>query len=98
MATQIMGQAAWDNQAGYIRLVWDDVTLDITGIVFANGSTRPRRVQVWDFQRNRYAVDEVLAPGTPETTIPAPAQLRFVQDTDGSLSIDPRWSLRTGWA
>lgn len=100
MALQRIGQAAWDNNRGYVDIEYDDATLatgsvDVTRIFYANASARARYIEVYDTQRNRVIFSDTLTPGLPEQAVSLRAgQAALVADAEGSLSMD-RWSLRT---
>lgn len=86
------------NRAGYVDYVYDDATLDVTQIIYANGDTRARVVEVYRMPQNTLAIPpRTLAPGTPETTVAAPNNVRMVADAEGSLSLD-QWRVQTRYA
>lgn len=93
MAIQRLRNASWATGQGYIDITYDDATLDVTQIIYANGDTRPRLVEVYRMPQDTVVLTQTLAPGTPETIVPAPNNLTLVADAEGSLSLD-RWRVQ----
>jgi hypothetical protein len=94
MAQQTIRQASWANDSGYVDIAYEDTTNDVVSIIYANGDTRPQIVEVFRMPQNNLAQTFTIASGTPETTTPAPNNLKLASDAEGSLFLD-RWRLQT---
>lgn len=88
------GVDAAGNPRGYISLVYDEASLDVTSVVCANAASRPEHVVVVDQRRGRVVLDETLPVGTPRTEFNAPPQLVLAPHPDGGL-VQDRFSIST---
>lgn len=95
MAEQRLRNSGWENEQGYVDLVYDDVTLDITQIIYANPGPRARIIDVYRMPQDSRIFTRTIPAGTQETAMDATSlRVSFVADAEGSLSLD-RWRVQT---
>jgi hypothetical protein len=83
-----------DGRRFYVHLDFENSSGDVIQFIYANALSRPVRLAIYRRPQNTVLGTFDVAPGTPESTRPAPNTFNLVKDAEGYWSFDPRW----GWS